>query len=187
MSANPGSPVEPAGGARFAVTLYPKGWLYLSQRMLNEYDDASLAAADDLAAGRAPVHRPGDIDDLIKLKGSGVLRSLPYVLALLAAPAVEGVHSKYLAAMTRTEQLQAACALELCRLKRGTFPEKLDAIVPEFAKEVPQDPIDLQPMRYRRTEAGYELWSIAMDRKDDEGRPEEKGKKDKGGDWVWKR
>ena len=66
-------------------------------------------------------------------------------------------------------------ALERYRLAYGVHPSRLDQLVPQFLESVPLDPWSGQPLRYRAglvpgTEpAGYILYSIGMDMKDDGG------------------
>jgi hypothetical protein len=45
--------------------------------------------------------------------------------------------------------LSTGIALERYRLKYGAVPEKLEALVPEFLREVPRDIYDGQPLRYQ--------------------------------------
>lgn len=65
--------------------------------------------------------------------------------------------------------LQVRAAIALYRKQRGAPPDHLDALVPEFLPEVPSDPFDGNPLRYRRTEHGWKLWSVGYDLKDDGG------------------
>lgn len=62
-----------------------------------------------------------------------------------------------------------AMALGRYRLAEGQFPETLQALVPEYLAAVPEDPIDLQPLRYRRDEEGYVVYSIGTNGVDDGG------------------
>jgi len=91
-----------------------------------------------------------------------------------------------LKALARVAEVRAVCGLERYKLAHGAFPEKLDALAPEFLPEVPRDPIDLAPLRYRRTESGYDLWSIALNRTDEGGQLEDKPWK-KQADWSFRR
>jgi hypothetical protein len=71
---------------------------------------------------------------------------------------------------TRRRLLVAAIALERYRLRRGTYPESLDSLVPELLSSPPLDFIDGNPLRYRRTEDGhFLLYSIGVDCTDDGG------------------
>ncbi len=97
----------------------------------------------------------------------------------------------------RRQQL-AAIALERHRLKTGGYPVSLPELDRQFVVGPLLDPIDGQPLRYRRTPAGYMLYSIGFDRSDDGGNTPLTPKKEKArkyvppfrspdyrGDWVW--
>jgi hypothetical protein len=67
----------------------------------------------------------------------------------------------------------AALGLERYRLKHGGYPESLAALAPEFAQSLPRDPMDGQPLRYRREANGdFLLYAISVDGKDDGGKAE---------------
>jgi hypothetical protein len=96
-------------------------------------------------------------------------------------------------------QMGTACALERFYIANGSYPENLDALMPDFLSAVPLDPVDQKPMRYHRTEDGrYVIYSVGYDQRDDNGRPHPKGKKEPdidqhtgiadptGYDWVWR-
>ncbi|MCI0639487.1 MAG: hypothetical protein L0Y72_14705 [Gemmataceae bacterium] len=60
---------------------------------------------------------------------------------------------------------QAACgmlgvALERYRQKHGHWPDKLEALLPDFVADIPPDPCDGQPLRYRKTKDGVVVYSI---------------------------
>ena len=69
-------------------------------------------------------------------------------------------------------------ALERYRLKHGTVPQTLEALVPEFLPEVPKDIYDGQPLRYQVLPDGApHVWSIWPSGKDEGGVPNWYGKK----------
>jgi len=70
-----------------------------------------------------------------------------------------------------------AIALKRYQLKHGNFPADLTALVPEFVSAIPRDPVDGQPLRYRRNADGtFLLYSVGENGKDDGGDPSlEKG------------
>ena len=71
---------------------------------------------------------------------------------------------------TALRQARAAVALERFRLARGAYPERLEELVPEFARELPREVYVDEPMRYRRTEnGGYLVYSVAVNQVDDGG------------------
>lgn len=88
-----------------------------------------------------------------------------------------------------------AIVLKRFQLQHGNYPEKLSELTPEFLASVPLDPVDGQPLRYRRTADGtYLLYSIGENGVDDGGNPSlEKGVTDSNHywpnlhalDWVW--
>jgi hypothetical protein len=95
----------------------------------------------------------------------------------------------------QTESLRritmTAIALKRYKLRHGTWPSDLKALVPEFLSEVPRDPSDGLPLRYHTNADGtFTLYSIGLDNKDDGGDPTpENGRDDlgwlHGHDWVW--
>lgn len=75
---------------------------------------------------------------------------------------------------------RAALAVERHRLAHaGAVPATLAELVPAFLEVVPTDPFDGQPLRFQKHPAsGYVIYSLGRDRRDDGGRPEEKGSGD---------
>jgi hypothetical protein len=63
----------------------------------------------------------------------------------------------------------AALAAERFRLVQGRWPDSLSAMIPEFIREVPTDPFDRQPLRFRRVGNGLIIYSVGLDGKDDGG------------------
>ena len=75
-----------------------------------------------------------------------------------------------------------AVALEQFRAAHGNrYPGALAELAPDFLPAVPVDPFDGQPLRYRKQDAGYVLYSIGPDLKDNDG----KQMTAKGGDIVF--
>lgn len=74
-----------------------------------------------------------------------------------------------------------ALAVERFRLARGFSPQTLDELVPQFLPEVPQDPFDGMPLRYKHLPRGYVIYSVGPDGLDDGGKerpPSRKGSPD---------
>jgi hypothetical protein len=88
-----------------------------------------------------------------------------------------------------------AIALKRFQLQHGNYPEKLSELTPEFLASVPLDPVDGQPLRYRRNSDGtYLLYSIGENGVDDGGNPSLEDNTDNSSaywpnlhvlDWVW--
>lgn len=54
-------------------------------------------------------------------------------------------------------------AIERYFLKHGSLPLALDDLMPEFVTDVPKDPYDNQPLRYRKIDGGFEIYAIGSD------------------------
>jgi hypothetical protein len=65
-----------------------------------------------------------------------------------------------------------ALAAERHRLARGTWPPALEALRPDFLAQVPSDPFDGAPLRYRRLDDGIVISSVGEDGRDDGGETE---------------
>ncbi len=62
-----------------------------------------------------------------------------------------------------------ALALRLYRKENGRYPENLQQLVPKYLPFVPVDPYDGKPIRYRKLEKGFKVWSVGGNRKDEGG------------------
>jgi hypothetical protein len=74
---------------------------------------------------------------------------------------------------------QTALALERFRAAHDNrYPDALGELSPQLLPAVPVDPFDGQPLRYRKQDTGYLLYSIGPDLKDDGGQRPPVGKGD---------
>lgn len=64
---------------------------------------------------------------------------------------------------------RVAVAVERYRLATGRLPQNLADLVPTYLETVPIDPFDGQPLRYKRRDPGYVVYSIGPDETDDNG------------------
>jgi hypothetical protein len=65
-----------------------------------------------------------------------------------------------------------AVALEQFRAAHNNrYPASLSELAPNYLDATLMDPFDGQPLRYRKQDAGYVLYSIGADLKDDGGKP----------------
>lgn len=63
----------------------------------------------------------------------------------------------------------AGMAVERYRLRHGSLPPDLSALVPDTMDAVPLDPFDGEPLRYRVDEGRYAIYSIGENETDDGG------------------
>ena len=107
----------------------------------------------------------------------------------LLMPALNKAAERCARAQTSVDLARIACALERHRLAKGSFPETLDALAPQFIDRLPHDVINGQSLRYRRTDEGqFVLYSVGWNEKDDGGKLafKKEGAQDwEKGDWVW--
>jgi hypothetical protein len=110
--------------------------------------------------------------------------SLPYGAAApetLPVDPLERVLSPSIAGQTKFRDvfdsaenrlLAVAFALRAYRLARGAYPTGLAQLCPGYLPAVPSDPFARNaPLRYRRSEGAYVLYSVGPDGADDGGRP----------------
>jgi hypothetical protein len=95
-------------------------------------------------------------------------------------------------AETTKQMTITVIALKRYQLKHGNYPTNLNSLVPEFVSAVPLDPVDGQPLRYRRNADGtFLLYSVGENGKDDGGDPKPSPDNPQlsywqfGQDWVW--
>ena len=51
----------------------------------------------------------------------------------------------------------------------GSLPKGLEELVPTWAGQIPTDPFDGRPLRYKRLVQGYVVYSIGPDCEDNDG------------------
>jgi hypothetical protein len=80
---------------------------------------------------------------------------------------------------------RTALALERQRLVTRELPECLEELVPWYLPQVPVDPFDGKPIRYRRRQPGYLLYSVAEDGQDNGGQERDDVKNGEPYDWCF--
>ena len=180
------------------LRVLPGGWFYREQinynRMFEDYIVAALPSGEgkfDPALIRAK--NAAMTDELKRAHGPSRAFLRNRVFCNLLLPALEKAMLRAFQAQTYSQLAIAACALERHWLARGSYPESLAALAPEFGP-LPPDPMSGQPFRYERTADGrFRLWSIGWNGKDDggtvalNGTPASKSRNIdfEQGDWVW--
>ncbi len=139
--------------------------------------------ADCIEAAKLPagqrLARFGEIEKGLEEK------SFLHVLIGLLAPAMTHVTQLDLRRQAHLDLVRTALAIERYRLATGEVPEALAQLVPDYLDVVPIDPFDGEPIRYRRTEPGYVLYSIMEDGQDNGGRSRDDVKSDEPHDWPF--
>lgn len=101
-------------------------------------------------------------------------------LVRLLLPATQKTAEAGRRGMAYALSMHTLVGCERHRLKHGKWPDKLEALVPEFIPEVPKDPFDGKPLRYKAWADGVVVYSVGANGKDDGGDVASGGLKDFG-------
>lgn len=116
-------------------------------------------------------------------------RTLYNTLAYMLLPALSQAIQSAASGQASVTLARMACALERYRLATGAYPELLTELEPKFIDRLPVDPVNGEPLKYRREAPDrFVLYSVGFNLKDDGGQPgvTAKGAPDaRQGDWVW--
>ena len=96
--------------------------------------------------------------------------TIAQTLATMSLPS--GLHC--LSSLTQAKQqhdnLLLTIALKLYHAEHGNYPDKLDALVPKFIKQLPLDRFTAKPLHYARMDNGCKFHSVGINLKDEQGR-----------------
>ncbi|MEO8352686.1 MAG: hypothetical protein ABI680_13205 [Chthoniobacteraceae bacterium] len=162
--------------------LYPRGWLYQNKAKISQAIDAKLERISTDTRSIAPASVG---EHYLSLAGQDPFAPLYSIWAREIMFIYREAEKGLLYSQAQTNAVASGCALELFRRRHGSFPETLLEAMDEASKSISIDPCDGQPLRYRKTETGYRLWSVGADRKDDGGIPGTNSKPRQNPDWVW--
>ena len=187
-----GSPESFGNEAPASVTrfLFPRGWIRQNETRIAQFHQRMIEFARGLATNHPPTGWSSALRTFRSQSDASFTeaRSPHNLLYQMLAPALDKAISKAVRAEQAAQSAVTACALERYWKKHGAYPESLNALVPEFAPEVPRDLMDGQPLRYRRTADGlFQLWSVGLDGADNGGvaKAKDAGAEELGLDWVW--
>ncbi len=123
------------------------------------YMDLNKAAIFKAMRGfRAAIDTEGEtLDNAAWKKAEDLPESLFNNLARDTISAVGKASILFLRVQSQRDAVILACALERYRMKVGSFPEKLEALIPEYLPQMPPGSLSQGSLSYTRTEKGYEL------------------------------
>ena len=108
-----------------------------------------------------------------------------HVLVKTLAPALSRVAERDLRFQADIDMARTAVAIERFRLTKGVLPRDLATLGPDYLDQVPIDPFDGQPIRYRRTKPGYRLYSVFEDGQDHNGKGKDEVNRGEPHDWPF--
>jgi hypothetical protein len=125
---------------------------------------------EDLGALTADLERPRyRRPDLPEPPQTGIIPDLVGVLWGVQLPALRHVVLRSDLWSARTALTSSALALRSYRVDRGVYPDRLEALVPEYLEQLPLDPFKGEPPSYRREGSGFVLASAGDDPRYDAG------------------
>jgi hypothetical protein len=120
-----------------------------------------------IEACRLPPQEQIEVERQLKAEVEKRPREAPYLKPLLA-------WLQRISEAERRRQALVRCMAVTLAVERyrqhGDWPKSLAQLTPELLKEVPLDPFDGRPLRYRRLADGVVIWSVGLDGKDNGGR-----------------
>jgi hypothetical protein len=175
-----------AANGRILLRLVPKGWFDQNKLSLGRlHVEYILPVVDE----ERRLVSPAQSRRMAQLVES--LRPTPYDLfSRMLLPALNRIATKTASAQAYVDLARVACALERYRLANGNYPENLDVLSPKYISKLPHDVINGGPLKYRRTEDSFTLYSVGWNGTDDGGKVVlTTGKNPRwdqnNGDWVW--
>ena len=103
--------------------------------------------------------------------GDNKVADLPFYHAVIRSvfPGLGKAVDIDLRARARLDLARMALHVEQYRIKEGRLPDHLADLTEDYMETVPVDPFDDTPIKYRKLEKGYVIYSVGSDGKDDEG------------------
>jgi hypothetical protein len=92
-------------------------------------------------------------------------------LTSIIAPAISTALRSSATAQAAHAAAVVAVAMTRFRIDRGSYPSKLEELVPTYLEEIPADPFDGKPLRLISKDGQWIVYSIGPDGKDDGGAP----------------
>jgi hypothetical protein len=141
------------------------GYHIFPRALVRHYPDYLRFMNRAVEIAKLPIHeRHTKLDEWHADARASSNRTLRY------APHLVKVHKRDCINQALLRSAAAALACEIYRSRNGQWPGSLEVLVKEnLLDAVPRDPIDNQPLRYRRTMDGVVIYSIGPDQKDDQG------------------
>ncbi len=145
---------------------------------LRQADKVVFLATFEHQLTNAPLNAPEQLW-AVEAAGSNVLQQIkafpPKIISGILLPGLSRAAQKFCHLDAHRDAALTALAIERFRRAHdGALPESLQQLVPTWLPKIPTDIFDGQPLRYRRLERGYVVYSVGSDRIDDGGKEKPK-------------
>jgi len=166
----------------FAFALIPRSIFRQNQLRANHYLEELLAQAD-VTTGQFDPDRP---TPSALSADPGDWEHLYYFAFARSEPVYAHIERWYILMQTRLDHARLVCALERYRMARGTYPENLTDLVPEFIAAEPRDVYARAPYHYQSLKGkSFRLYGVGENRQDDGGTLDRKKSETRQPDDVW--
>jgi hypothetical protein len=153
-------------GLRRSSTI--RDWLLdaFPSTMLHYYPEHLRTMTDLVEISKLPIH-----ERTVKLnEWEETRKASTNPVTQLLAPALVKCHQAERRSQAALRTAMVALACERYRQKHEGWPDSLDTLVKDkLLTAIPVDPVDGQPLRYRRTKDGVVIYSVGLDGIDNQG------------------
>jgi hypothetical protein len=132
-----------------------------------EHPDFLALLNECIETAKKPFHEQVADDRAFEAKVRDRVRT--HRITRLLLPAVGKVSEAFRREYANLRCLTVLLAAERFRRAKGRWPEKLEELRPNFLAEIPLDPYDGKPLRYKRVADGVVVYSVGRDSTDDGG------------------
>ncbi|HMP81171.1 MAG TPA: hypothetical protein PKA41_00520 [Verrucomicrobiota bacterium] len=137
----------------------------------------TLATAIDLAAQGTPESLIA-YEELLEGISVSAKKYPPKMFSALMLPSLSKVPQRFATLEAQRRSCLTAIGVERYRADHnGTIPTTLEQLVPTYLQSVPLDPFDGQPLRFKRLDKGFVIYSVGNDREDNDGKERVSGGK----------
>jgi hypothetical protein len=166
------------------VMVAPRGWTYQNLVQIAQLQEQSNDVLDQTGHYTLP-HK---VTQATREIDSAIARwSISTLLVPLAVPDFTRARQMLSWEQTRIHFMTLACALERYHLARGRYPDTLEALQPDYLRDLPLDVINGRPLHYCRVpDRGYQIYSVGWNEQDDSGTPGRPTDDPSTGDWTWR-
>ena len=129
-----------------------------------------------ISATRVPVEQRGRLVSVLAKElaaeceaAAGGSSDLAEAYQMFAGLGSERVVSEDVKIVAKLRAARTVLAVEAFREEQKRLPGSLGELVPKYIKAVPLDPFDGKPLRFKKRDKGYVVYSIGEDAEDDDG------------------